>query len=329
MEERAYRILLAHQMSTMKDVAILLSIPLRKAQRLLDSVEAKGLATHSPEQPRRYIAAPPELAVQALATQRRADIERACSAIPDLKEEAVKHSGEQPKEQVVELITNRAALAQVLMHLHKTLQNEAIGFQRPPILYPHTPEFERAPSSFKPHVRTVSDSDYLELPGAWDSLRLVASMGEEIRVFPALPVKMFVADRRIGLIPLNSRDPNGPILLIRKCALLDALCSLFELIWEKATPVVFNQEGQHEITKPISQLSDSTKDLLPLLAAGLNDKAIAYEAGVSGATLTRRVTELMKRFDSRTRFQLGWRAALEASHDGTLARSNRGTQITR
>jgi len=52
------------------------------------------------------------------------------------------------------------------------------------------------------------------------------------------------------------------------------------------------------------------------LAAGLNDKAIAHEAGISDTTLTRRVAELMKCFDTHTRFQLGWRAALDAFPKG-------------
>jgi DNA-binding NarL/FixJ family response regulator len=49
--------------------------------------------------------------------------------------------------------------------------------------------------------------------------------------------------------------------------------------------------------------------LISLLAAGLNDKAIAYELGISASTLTRRITEIMHRLDAETRFQLGWLAA--------------------
>jgi DNA-binding NarL/FixJ family response regulator len=54
-----------------------------------------------------------------------------------------------------------------------------------------------------------------------------------------------------------------------------------------------------------------------LLAAGLNDKGIAHEVGISVTTLNRRVAELMKSFGTRTRFQLGWRAALDAFPERT------------
>src|ERR1700727_4113826 len=87
MEERAYSALLSHRLATTEDIASLLSLSPRKAQRLLDSIESKGLASHSPERPRRYIAALPELAIEALASQRQADIKRRRSTIPVLKKQ--------------------------------------------------------------------------------------------------------------------------------------------------------------------------------------------------------------------------------------------------
>jgi DNA-binding NarL/FixJ family response regulator len=70
------------------------------------------------------------------------------------------------------------------------------------------------------------------------------------------------------------------------------------------------------------RLSDAANDVIPLLAAGLNDKAIAHEAGMSATTLNRRIAELMKSFGTRTRFQLGWRAALNAFPEGTSRGAN-------
>ncbi|HEY0199318.1 MAG TPA: helix-turn-helix domain-containing protein [Rhodanobacter sp.] len=308
MEERTYRALLANRMATADDIANLISLPLQQTQQLLDYIEIKGMATHSPERPPRYIAAPPELAVEALASRRQADIERARLTIPELKEQAGSAAEPTNREQIVEVITNRAALGQILMQLHQTLQTEAFGFQRAPMLTNARQETMRPGI----RIRSVSDTSYLDLPGAVESLRLVTAMGEEARIFPTLPVKMFVADRRIGVIPLNAADPNGAILLVRPSALLDALCSLFDLIWERATPIGFSRTGQLEMGAPAPRLSEAAEQLIPLLAAGLNDKAIAHEAGISDTTLTRRVSELMKRFDARTRFQLGWSAALNA-----------------
>lgn len=308
-EEHAYRILLAHRMATVEDIAGLLSLSPRKAQRLLVAIEGKGLATHSPERPRRYIATPPELAIEALVSQRQTVLERVRLTIPELREQASNSTNSHNREQVVEVISNRAALGQILSQLRQTIQSEAFGFQCAPLLYPGLINKQEMRPGVR--IRSISDSGYLELPDALETLRHDMQMGEEARVFPILPIKMFVVDRRIGVIPLNTGDQGGPTLLVRASSLLDALCSLFELIWERATPITFTRSGSPEIGNSAPRLSDSAAQLIPLLASGFNDKAIAHEIGISEATLTRRVAELMKCFSTRTRFQLGWQAALD------------------
>jgi hypothetical protein len=150
------------------------------------------------------------------------------------------------------------------------------------------------------------------LPGALNSLRLDIEKGEEARVSPTLPVKMMIVDRRVGLVPLNVEDQGGPVMLVRSSSLLDSLYALFELTWERSTPIVFTPSGELKAGHPDSRLSEGAEQVIPLLAAGLNDKAIAYEAGMSTTTLNRRIGELMKSFGTRTRFQLGWRAAMDA-----------------
>jgi hypothetical protein len=205
-------------------------------------------------------------------------------------------------EQLVELITSRAALGQIVVQMLRTVQSEIVGFQRAPTLQIQGFPYEMPPDL---RIRTISDAGYLALPGALNSLRLDIEKGEEARVSPTLPVKMMIVDRRVGLVPLNVEDQGGPVML-------DSLYALFELTWERSTPIVFTQTGELQAGHPDSRLSDAAGQVIPLLAAGLNDKAIAYEAGMSTTTLNRRIAELMKSFGTRTRFQLGWRAAMDA-----------------
>lgn len=310
LEEDAYRALLSQGMATAKELAPILALSPRRAQKMLDNIESKGLASHSPERPRRYIAVPPEIAIEALVGQHQVVLERARSTIPDLKRHAVGSANAKCQERAVEVITSYPALGQILMQLRQTVQKEVFGFQRAPWLY--RSDVNRPAMRPGVRVRTVSDSGYLALPGAMNSLRSAVESGEEARTFPTLPIKMFVVDRRIALIPLNVEDQGGPTLLVRAPALLDALYELFEMTWVRATPLKFARSGSMEVGTPDTQASEAAAQMIPLLAAGLNDKAIVYETGISIATLNRRVAELMKCFDTRTRFQLGWRAALDA-----------------
>ncbi len=130
-----------------------------------------------------------------------------------------------------------------------------------------------------------------------------------MRVIPTLPFKMTVVDRQLALIYLNPGQPGCRFMLVRSSALLDALCTLFELLWERASPIL-QIDADAVRTGPVSYaLSDESRELSPLLAAGLNDKAIAYDLGISTRTLERRVLELMTHLNVRTRFQAGWAAA--------------------
>lgn len=310
LEERTYKALLGDGMATAKEIAQELGLSAHKTQQLLDGIEAKGLASHSPEQPRRYIAVPPELAIEALIGQRQVILERARSTIPELKRQAAASTRAKAPEQPVELITSRAAIGQILMQLRQTVQHDVFGFQRAPWLY--RADVDRPETRPGVRVRSISDAGYLALPGALAALRAEVKNGEEARIFPTLPIKMYAVDRRVALIPLNVADQDGPTLLVRAPSLLDALHELFEMTWDRATPVAFSRSGALEVGKPDAQLSEAADQMISMLAAGLNDKAIVYESGISIATLNRRVAELMRRFDTRTRFQLGWRAALDA-----------------
>ncbi|MEP7043167.1 MAG: helix-turn-helix domain-containing protein [Dokdonella sp.] len=308
-EERAWRILLSLRTATVDDVAAALGLPPRKAQRLLDAVEAKGLASHSPERPRRYIPTSPDIAIESLVKQRRQDLERALSTIPELNEHAAAAPGASGREQTIEIITNRDAIGQVYAQLQRTMETEVVCLQRAPVIFSSLDEVDEAQKNAYARgvrSRSISDAEFLALPGAVKRMRLDIEAGEEVRVFPQLPFKMLIIDRRIGLLALHVHKPDGPSLLVRSSALLDALYALFENLWERATPVVFTRSGVLKSGGQASRLPPSADDLIALLAVGLNDKAIAHELGISASTLNRRIAELLKGADASSRFQLGW-----------------------
>ena len=289
-EERVYEALLDHPGATLSDLERELTLPSRKLQRVLDALEQKGLATRTSGQPRRHIPASPDIAVEALLLRRHDELRRARAEIQRLQERAAASAGEQ--RQMIELVTTREA-------------------ERPPILIagPEQPnETEMKALSRGVRYRSIADRAFLELPGVLTRVREDMQAGEEVRVVSKLPFKMVMADRSIALIPLNLERPGSPTMLVRSSALLDALYAMFELLWNKAAPITFTQAGALRTGEPASRVPADAERLLPLLATGLNDKAIAHELGISASTLNRRIAELMKAVDARSRFQLGWLA---------------------
>jgi len=275
----------------------------------MQRAEAKGLASHSPERPRRYIPTQPELAVDLLIQQQRALIENARHAIPKLQLLASNAEERADEPDFVEVITNGSTLLRILQHHQQNIQAEVSSFQRAPVIYPDGNQ-KIVPKHLR--IRSISDASYISLPGRLDLLRRLEEQGEEARYAHTLPMKMIIWDRRTALVPLSVENQEGPALLVRGSSLVAALCALFDLMWEQSTPIAFALSGKAPQIKNHPRLSQAAEAVIPLLAAGLNDKVITHQGDLSKTTLNRRIAELMQAFDARTRFQLGWRAALAA-----------------
>jgi hypothetical protein len=177
-------------------------------------------------------------------------------------------------------------------------------------------------------ARTISDAACFEVPGMLEWIQQDVARGEEARTYPSLPFKMMIVDGSMGLLTLVS-DPDAPTLVVHRSALLEALCLLFEFVWEKATPILPMQTGELQALHADSRLNESADTLIALLAAGLNDKAIAHELNISAATLNRRIGELMKACGTRSRFQLGWHLALDAARSQATSPAHADAQRSR
>lgn len=321
-EEAVYRLLLAQPGLPVSRVARALSVTPGKVQRLVDRLEAMGLATHTPERPRRYMPVSPDIAVEALLLRRQEKLQRARGAIKELQNYA---ASKRPvgEEQMVEMITSREAEQQIFEQLHRTAQNEVVTLTRPPLRISRLDVdtevdhwMQREARARGVRYRSIVDSSFLSMDGAIERVQADINAGEEIRIFPFLPLKMVLTDQRIAFVPLNLQQAQRPSLLIRSSTLLNALYAMFNMLWERATPISFSSSGERIDTQPKARLSPDEEKLVSLMAAGLNDKLLAHELGISPRTLNRRISGVLRTMDARTRFQAGWQAALRLSSEG-------------
>ncbi|MGH8427537.1 MAG: helix-turn-helix domain-containing protein [Gammaproteobacteria bacterium] len=322
-EERVYRWLLENPGSSLTQVAQALTMTPGKTQRLLDAIDSKGLTTRAPERPRRYIPVSPDIALRALVAHRQEELRRTETVIRDLQE--ISGSQQQNRRQdMVELIIGNAAARNMVERILRASQQEVLVLTRPPVLISRLDQpYEREQGyQIKAYARgvrfqSIVDHDFLALPDAVAKVRHDIEAGEEVRVFPNVPTKILICDRQVALIPLNPNGAEGSALLVRSSDLLDALCALFDILWERSVPISFSTAGVMETKDPVSNLNKEAKNLIRLMAAGLNDKKIAAESTISTRTLERRVTALMRSLGTRTRFQTGWFLGLCSS--GTAA----------
>ncbi|HET7307355.1 MAG TPA: helix-turn-helix domain-containing protein [Gammaproteobacteria bacterium] len=311
-EERVYRRLLSFPRSKASDIAHALSLPTTTAQRLLEAIESKGLATHTPERPRRYIASAPDIALEPLALRHQEDLQRVRHTIKELRTQAVVRQRTGSSEQVVEVVNSREAGRQIYDQLHRTSQSEICSLVKAPILISRLDiapgidgQVQREARMRGTNYRSIVDFSFLSLPGATQRIHEDIRAGEQYRVHSELPIKVTLVDRRIGFIPLKPKSEGFYSLLMRTSPLLDGLYALFESLWEGSCPISFASSGSLEIEGDNAGSPERLDDLLELMAAGLNDKRIAFELGISASTLKRRIAALMKAYNVRTRFQLG------------------------
>lgn len=318
-EERVYRFLLTQSSVTLQDVADVLDLPTRASQRVLDALEIKGLVSHSPERPRRYIPIPPDLAMKSMLLKRQQELQRTRVAIDELQAQATVLR-DTDSLHMVELIAPEAE-RHIFQQLMLTAEFEVLGLIRSPLRIsnladPADHDPQRQSRARGVVFRSIADNEVLALPGVATAILADMESGEQVRVFPTLPFKMIIADRRTALVPLRPGRPGARILLVRESALLDALCALFEVLWERAAPISATPHDG-DASRPPFSLSNECASLVPLLAAGLTDQVIADELNVSTRTFDRRVFKLLKELDARTRFQAGWNAAVRSQGEIT------------
>jgi sugar-specific transcriptional regulator TrmB/DNA-binding CsgD family transcriptional regulator len=311
-EEAAYRALLRHGPTPLATLAPLARTSVAALRRMLPRLEGLGLVTRLPGRPLRLLATPPHVAVEGLVARRQEEIANSRAAVGLLAAEVSALDGPHPEE-LLEIVNGKAAIASRYLLLQKGIREEFLVLVRPPYALDTSQPDEQQESAMRrgARVRAIYGPHAFDEPHAFEHTRRAIAAGEEARLGD-VPVKLAVADRHTALLPLNSENDSAVdiALVVRPSALLDALVSLFEVLWQGATPLVLTK------IKPVSETRPSDADVLALMAAGMKDDAIARQLGVSPRTLQRRLHDLLDRLGARTRFQAGLIAARKGWLDG-------------
>jgi DNA-binding CsgD family transcriptional regulator len=208
----------------------------------------------------------------------------------------------------VEVVRGRQAIGLRWLEAQRSATRELLILDRPPYVL----EPERARRRVQHELlrrgvrcRTIYDREAMESPGCLASARQLGALGEDGRTVAGLPMKLLIADRKVGLV--SHLHGQEEYVLLHGSALLDGLVTLFDLLWHQATPLrPPPADAAHEATET---LSADDRRLLSLAADGLTDHAVARRLGVAQRTVERRMRRIMDRLGARTRFQAGLQAA--------------------
>ena len=130
-----------------------------------------------------------------------------------------------------------------------------------------------------------------------EKLQVRARNGEQIRVVPEVPTRLLVIGSALMVVPEPFGSSEEPRLIVRQRAVVQGFSLLFELMWERASPVSDLEKGE---PRP-----DLRRLLLQQLATGAKDEQIARTLGISLRTVRRRIANLLIELGVDSRFQAG------------------------
>jgi sugar-specific transcriptional regulator TrmB len=304
-DEAAYRALLERPRSTLAELASPAGRGQAALRRSLTRLAELGLVSLVPGRPTRFLAARPDVAVDALVARRTEELERSRAAARLLLADVPVDGRHRPEDQV-EIVVGQDAVAAQFRHLQHSAEEEMLVLDRPPYAQnPSEPNPAEDPLLARGvSLRAVYAPEAFEVPGALELTATAVAAGEQARVHANVPMKLVVVDLRSALLPLtdDQEDAVESALVVHNPTLVAALGEMFELLWQVATPLPVGPHAARVV--PVEGEPDDGP-LLALLAAGLKDEAIARQLGVSLRTVQRRISTVMRGLGARTRFQAG------------------------
>lgn len=318
-EESVYRLLVTSGGASGSEVARRTGLDRAEANRVLNTLAAKGMASHTDGLPRFFRATPPDVALLPRLKRTADALDLARVEAAELVEAYRETVRRQDAGQLIEVITGAEALRQHLRQIQASAHDELLWFCKAQyVAMPsgsNTAEFEALARGVR--YRVVYEKAFFDDEGAVDNVVAGVRAGEIARAVPHLPLRLAIADRSIAVCPLVPGGPHGSpgeptAALVRDSNLLAALIALFERYWEDAVPLGVDDTGAVSGTDGAGggdPLSATDRRLLALLVAGVADKAIATQMGLSRRTVQRRIQHMMELAGATTRMQLAWQAA--------------------
>ncbi|MCX5249838.1 helix-turn-helix transcriptional regulator [Streptomyces sp. NBC_00201] len=306
--ESAYRALVSVGAADVPDLARRLALGEHDTERALRRLERHGLVAQSSARPGRWVAAPPGVALGALLTQQRHELEKAELAAALLAEEYRAVAAEPAVHDLVEVVIGAAAVAQRFLQLQLGASDEvcALVTGNPAVVSGTDNQAEEQAAGRGVRYRVVVERSVLDLPDGITELSAALGRDEQVRVVDQVPTKLVVADRTLALVPLTTPTAEPAALVVHASGLLELLSGLFESVWRDALPLRIGASG---VTEQGPDGPDGTDlEVLSLLLAGLTDASVAKQLDLGLRTVQRRVKRLMELTGVTTRLQLGWHA---------------------
>jgi DNA-binding CsgD family transcriptional regulator len=311
--EAVYRVMLSDPSLGVHDLAQRLSTTPDDIRSAFDELARAALLRPSLKTPDQWRPVSPEAGLEAVLTRQQAELVQQQNRIEEARAAAAALMAEYTKlrpgwqyaevEQLVSVAAVRERIEELTPKVHtEVLHFAPDGAQYPDNLDARTP-VDRQLLERGVRMRNIYLDSIRNDPRTVAYARWLAELGGECRTVPALPMRLIVFDRELGIVPIDPEDTTAGAVLIQGPGLIAALTSLFDQMWASASPLGRNKRQRPRGDDGVPSAQE--RELLRLLAQGLTDELVARRLGVSVRTMRRVAADLMERLGARSRFQAG------------------------
>jgi HTH-type transcriptional regulator, sugar sensing transcriptional regulator len=238
-EARAYVTLVRRDSFTAAQIARTAGLPRQRIYDVLASLVEKGLASARPGSIVKYAALAPELAVERLVANRRAEmsaLERdAGDVIGRLGPEYQAGRAHSDPLEYIEVLRDKGAINERFAELQAGVKNEILVFTRPPYATPPQENVEGIEVARSHVARSIYEHSVLDDPKVAAGIRSFIEAGEEARFVDELPLKLVIIDEAI--VMFGMQDPVAgtedlTIMVVEHPALAQTLKLAFNRVWD-------------------------------------------------------------------------------------------------
>lgn len=291
-------------------IAQTLGLTTLELRAALATLERDQLAVRVDVAEDRWAALPPRAALSTLLARRRTELASWEQHVDELEADYVAALGRRAQAHYFETVLEPEQVGAVYAQLLESATTEVLHLVKPPYVESSgRPAGSGADVPLHPGLalRSVYERSGFPDDVALHTVARGTAKGGQLRLLDDLPFKLAVFDRRTALLPLRPHEPIAGSLVVHAPVVVLALVELFESLWLRAAPLAMAdaqaQDGERIV------LTDRTRDVLKLMAAGLTDDAIGRALGVSRRTVQKHISDLAEALGARTRFQIALLAA--------------------
>ncbi len=153
-----------------------------------------------------------------------------------LAQYAARHGGDEEPE--VEQLRGAEAVRARMTDLVPTMRKESLAFvpggaQTPEVLAA-SKVTSAEPLARGVRMRSVYLDSIRNAPGTLEHAQWLTERGAEVRTVPALPMRLWIKDRELAMVPIDPADSAAGAVLLRQPGAVAAFLALFEAVWASA-----------------------------------------------------------------------------------------------